>query len=104
MSENPRLECMAPGCSRGTRRYPSGEFICAKHWRTVPQSWKRRMTLFRRKRFAAEKRGDADRSRRLSNLELDLWFRIRRHIIGAELEGDDLPPGLEGHLRDLALI
>jgi hypothetical protein len=47
-----RIPCIVPFCRRTIS--PSGphtgatEWICANHWRLVPRTWKRRLSLFKR--------------------------------------------------------
>lgn len=80
----PRVNCLVPGCKRGTTRMEPREdgtppeVICGKHWRTVPVAWRRRMTLFRRKATAAEKRGDEAKLMRASMAWWQGWDRIVR--------------------------
>lgn len=40
---NARINCVIPGCRRGTTKFPeSDEIICYKHWRCLPVATKRR--------------------------------------------------------------
>lgn len=61
---HPRVNCVVAGCQRGTARLPPGkegstpEFICGSHWRSVPKPWRTRISLYRRRFFAARRKDD----------------------------------------------
>jgi hypothetical protein len=37
-----RINCCVLGCRRGSRKFPNGELICGRHWRSVPRAIRRR--------------------------------------------------------------
>lgn len=57
LEAHPRINCIVPGCKRGTRRFPdSDEVICGKCWRFVRPATKRRKRFIERawRQFEAE--------------------------------------------------
>lgn len=103
----PRVECLVPGCRRGTTRLENNgdgsvELICGRHWRTVPLSWRRRIALFKRHVKRADRRGDAEKYRQAVNAEWRMWQRVRAMFLDAP-SSDELPAHLAEHLRDLGL-
>jgi len=104
-----RLNCCVPGCKRSTSRFGDDaaergvRFICGPHWSTVPRSWKRRLSLFKRRATKAFRTGDADQLERAQRAIVRAWARIEGVFAQAEPIGDELPSWLTLHLRDLAL-
>lgn len=57
---NPRINCIVPGCRRGTRKFPdSEEVICGVCWRFVRSATKRRKRFIERQWRAFEAIGEA---------------------------------------------
>ena len=113
----PRTNCCIPGCNRGTTTIepmPAGhvsmdtgrgrhEFICGKHWRLVPRSWKRRRRKTHRwmKRtwpdgvawheLAEDQRRQHETAFRLSK---KIWARMKAHA-ASPLDGIERDVELE---------
>jgi len=67
-----RITCCIPFCRRTTAAAMLAakghdEWICSKHWPLTNRSWRRRLSLFRR-------RGRAD-------LEARMWIRLKQQAI-----------------------
>lgn len=74
-----RIECEVDGCRRGTTRLePGTEWICAVHWREVPEPVRRNLALFRRKIRAAVRKGDHQRAERCDRIHAAIWARAKR--------------------------
>lgn len=106
----PRVECLAPGCRRGTTRIKPhadgspGEWVCADHWRTVPKAWRQRLSLYGRRYRAAVARGDD----RAIGVAARCWWRRWEAIKAtlcdpADVGEGDLPITMGEELRRLGL-
>lgn len=107
----PRVNCIAPDCRRGTTRlrpHSNGmevEWICAVHWRAVPKAWRQRLSLFRRRYFAAERKGDSDTMTRAGRAFWRCWDRIANlaRNPASVTTGEGLPLGMADELRRMGL-
>lgn len=94
MSGFPRINCLVPECRRGTTRlepYEDGvlpEWICGPHWRTVPQAWRKRLSLYRRRYSAAEARDDTMQMRTANRCFWGRWRAIKRLFEDTEQTGE----------------
>jgi hypothetical protein len=96
--------CLVEGCNRRTTRCDAGaEWICATHWRMVPQSWKRRLSLFRRAYVKAERRCDVEGMDRAARTWWKTWGRVKA-IFAAEPLPGEIPAGLAEVLRKDGLL
>lgn len=90
-----RLRCCVPFCRRTFKREPGDsddvEIICGIHWRLSPKSWRRRITMLRRRRrklygdtphweFPAGSEARIN-SYRLDLLRHKLWLRCKQAAI-----------------------
>lgn len=107
----PRVQCLAPDCQRGTTRIrpnedgDQDEWICGDHWRRVPKSWKSRLSLFRRRYFAAERKADEATMQRASHAYWNIWARIKRSLQSPESEMvEGMPAIMLSELRRDGLI
>ena len=105
----PRVNCLAPGCKRGTTRIEpgangfQGEWICAHHWRTVPKTWRQRLSLYRRRYSRAVDHGDDLKAQSAARCYWSRWDRIAALVRANEGE-TGLPLDLETELRRDGLI
>lgn len=100
----PRIECLAEGCRRGTSTLPPGGWmVCAKHWRMVPKSWKRRLNLIRRRWRKAERMQDWGKCAHCHRLHSKMLKRIRQ-LFDYEHEGKEMPLAMREELRDIAIL
>lgn len=96
--------CLIADCNRRTTRCEAAtEWICATHWRMVPRSWKRRLSLFRRVYAKAERRGDVVDMDRAARAWWKAWNRIKALFEVEALQGD-VPPALAEVLRKDGLL
>lgn len=98
----PRIGCSVKRCHRGTSRLPPGNvYICPNHWRQVPKSWKRRLSLFRRRAGAASTDEQYDRAARA-------WWATFRRIVKLfdedHVQGDQMPAIMKEQLRKDGLL
>jgi hypothetical protein len=74
---HPRIACCVPFCGRGSRRWPSGEIICGKHYALVDRALKRQRAKYRAhfRRHGAE---DTENAERVDAL---MWRWIKEQAI-----------------------
>lgn len=105
----PCVNCLVPGCKRGSTRYPpeadgcAPEIICGPHWRTVPQAWRRRQALFARRFTLAELNGDDRAMQVAARCWWSGWQRIKR-LLTEQLTSEGLDPLMAEGLRKAGLI
>lgn len=110
-ASHPRINCLVPGCKRGTTRiapYQDGtspEVICGKHWRTVPKAWRLAMSRYRRAFAAAERKGDERRQQVARRCWWSGWDRIVRTLCNPEtVMAGELPATVAEELRRDGLL
>ena len=108
---HPRINCVIPGCKRGTTRCAPRDdgalpqIICGKHWRTVPKAWRQVMSGYGRVFRRAERRGDE----RVMQMASRSWWRGWNNIVetlstpGTIMSGD-LPATVAEVLRRDGLL
>lgn len=86
-----RTACLVPGCNCGTRQDVGREWICGRHWRTIPSAVKR--PLFDTRRQYRKRHGDvpywqmpAGSLKRMDAIRLHdewwaAWSRVKTHAI-----------------------
>lgn len=105
----PRVNCLVPGCKRGSTRFAPGEdgtapeIICGPHWRTVPIAWRRRQALFSRRYRLAERKGDERAMQVSSRCWWSGWDRIKR-LLTEQPHSDGLDPMMAEGLRKAGLL
>lgn len=105
----PRINCLVPGCKRGTTTVPPNfdgsepEIICDPHWRTVPLAWRKRLTLYRRKYSRAAKIGDAEKMDVAARCWWRRWEAIKRLFV-ASAANSNLEPLMAEQLRKDGLL
>lgn len=107
----PRVNCLAPGCKRGTTRcepHKNGapvEWICGTHYQQVPKVWRQRLSLYRRRYFAAERKGDHEGMAVASRVFWRRWERIVALVQNpaSVTTGEGLPIGMADELRRMGL-
>jgi len=107
----PRVNCVIQGCHRGTTRCAPNddgsapEIICGNHFRKLPKSWRRKLTLYRRAFDAAERREDVPKMRAASRCWWSRWEACKHFLNEPESIMDDgLPLGLSSELKKDGLI
>ena len=101
----PRINCCIAGCKRGTTRYPGDvEIICGKCFRKVPQAWRKRLALYRRKINAAEHRGDEQAYDKARWLFERRWDAIKKLLSNPTPDDTGLPPTMTEELRREGLL
>lgn len=77
-----RIACCVPFCRRGTTLWPSGEFMCGKHYRLADKELRRRRSkVIRRLRLAGEMDGDTYKTDRAWRIDTKLWNKIKGQAI-----------------------
>lgn len=107
----PRVNCLAPDCKRGTTRLAtlaSGaapEWICGPHWQAVPKVWRQRLSLYRRRYFAAERKGDKEGMAVAQRVFWRRWDRIAALVRNpaSVTTGEGLPLGVADQLKRMGL-
>ncbi|HIQ17231.1 MAG TPA: hypothetical protein EYH41_04420 [Novosphingobium capsulatum] len=102
----PRINCVVPGCRRGSTRYkPGTELLCGQHWRKVPLSWRRKMALYRRARTLAERKGNQDKVEAATRCLLRRWDAAVRLLTKPEsvMQGG-VPAAIAEQLRREGLL
>jgi len=109
-SGHPRVNCLVPGCRRGTTTVPPEDqrrgvqYLCGTHWRQVPRSLKNRMAKYRRRARAAERRHDYETANRWHDLDVAIWKRITDQFLEPEQFSGGFPPALRAELERDGLI
>ncbi len=102
----PRINCSIPGCERGSTKFPPGnEVICGHHWQSVPQTWRRRFALYKRRFNAARLKGDQRGMQVAGRCLHSRWSRMVELLTHPEsLMHDGLPVTVSEKLRKEGLL
>lgn len=105
----PRVNCLVPGCKRGTTRCApeadgsEPEIICDPHWRTVPITWRKRLSLYRRRYTLAERKGDERGMEVAARCWWHRWEAITR-LFKQPAQGEAIDPLMAEGLRKAGLL
>ena len=80
------------------------EWICGEHWKRVPKTWRQRLSLYRRRYNAAERKGDEEGMRVAARVWWSRWERCKALFAEDQHKDGDMPALMQEDLRRVGLL